>query len=185
MAVKDFVEAFNKYGSDKSGFHTYEFVYDKLFKNRLAVTNILEVGIHHGASLRAWAELFPGAEIIGLDNNPANFFTDQDIISLYVDQAHTWTFDNLKRLFKDKRFDMIVDDGCHYYEETKNTFYNLIPLVKVGGVFVIEDIKEEYLAGWLEIMGSLPEEYTYDVYNMLDKATCYNDNIVIVVKRIK
>jgi cephalosporin hydroxylase len=35
--------------------------------------------------------------------------------------------------------DLVVDDACHMYEETKMSFELLFPLLRPGGIYVIED----------------------------------------------
>ena len=183
MAINDFIEAFTMYGSDKSGFHTYEYVYDNLFEDRSVVSEILEVGIAYGGSARAWKSLFPNAMITGLDNNIDTFFHEDRIVSMFVDQTRGWTFDNFIKIVKDTKYDLIIDDGCHSLNETVLTFRKLLPLLKHGGIFVVEDIREDLLPSWIEIVEELKSHgYKYTLYNMMDKATCYDDNIVITVE---
>jgi len=35
--------------------------------------------------------------------------------------------------------DLVVDDACHAYEETKASFEFLFPLLQPGGIYLIED----------------------------------------------
>lgn len=183
--VKLFKDVFIKYESDKSGYHTYENIYGNLFEDRSTVNNILEVGIHLGASLRAWKELFPNANIIGLENNIERFFTEERITSMYVDQSIIKTFDDFKSVMRGTEFDFIVDDGCHYLQETKDTFKQLLPLLKVGGWFVVEDIREEFEEEWLSIANNLDDRYLYKLSNMNNlNETNGRDNIILSVKRI-
>ena len=37
-------------------------------------------------------------------------------------------------------FDIIIDDGCHRYEETINFYENSIDKLKDNGIYIIEDI---------------------------------------------
>lgn len=51
--------------------HGYDVFYEKLFKgNRTKNLNIMEFGIHQGASLAALSSYFPHANIVGVDRNP-------------------------------------------------------------------------------------------------------------------
>jgi cobalamin biosynthesis Co2+ chelatase CbiK len=181
-----FAETFKKYQSDKTGYHTYERVYSSLFEDRSVVNNVLEVGIHLGSSLRAWRELFPNANIIGLENNTERFFTEERILSMYVDQSIMETFDHFKSVMRGTEFEFIVDDGCHYLQETKDTFKQLLPLLKVGGWFVVEDIREEFEEEWKLIAENLGSSYGHSLINMNDIAeTNGKDNIVFAVRRLK
>lgn len=179
-----FKDTFLKYNSDKSGYHTYEKVYGTLFDNRESVKNILEVGIHMGASLRAWKELFKNANIIGLENNPERFFSEPRIHSMYIDQSIQSTFDDFKNVMRYMQFDFIIDDGCHYLDETILTFKNLLPLLNVNGWFIVEDIREEFLEYWYDIANGLDSNYKWEFHNMNDLSkTNLNDNIIFSVKR--
>lgn len=185
--VSLFKDVFTKYESDKSGYHTYENVYGNLFEDRSAVNNILEVGIHLGASLRAWKELFPNANIIGLENNVERFFTETRIHSMYLDQSIPSTFSNFKSIMRGTQFDFIVDDGCHYKNETIATFWELLPKLNVNGYFIVEDIPEEYLLEWNSICKQLDQDNSFkcEIVNMNHLAKTNNkDNIIFKIKRI-
>lgn len=183
--IEIFAKTFKKYDSDKTGHHTYENVYGTLFKDRTIINNVLEVGVHLGASLRAWKELFPKANIFGLENNIERFFSEERITSMYVDQSIMKTFDDFKSVMRGTEFDFIIDDGCHYLQETKDTFRELLPLLKVGGWFVVEDIREEFEEEWKNILDNLNESYEGILSNMNHiSETNRRDNIVLAVKRI-
>ncbi len=183
--VELFKQVFQKHSSDKTGYHTYEIIYGNLFEDRSLVNNVLEMGIHLGASLRAWKELFPNANIIGLENNIERFFTENRIHSMYVDQSILETFTDFKSVMRGTRFDFIVDDGSHYLQETKNTFYELLPVLELGGWYVIEDIKEEFEQEWKQIASNLPSNYTYSLDNMNDLSeTNGRDNITLSIRRV-
>lgn len=188
VEINIFAKTFKKYETDKTGYHTYENVYLSLFKDRESVKNILEVGIYMGASLRAWKELFPKANIIGLDYNVENFFSEERITSMYIDQLIMQTFSDFKSVMRNTEFDLIIDDGCHGKEETINTFWQLLPKLSINGFFIVEDIREEYLFEWENICKkiNLDESFDCEIINMNDIAkTMYEDNIVFKLKRIK
>lgn len=183
-SIKLFSETFLKYGSDKSGYHTYEMIYSNLFDNTELIQDVLEMGIHLGGSLRAWKDLFPNAKVVGLENNPERFFTEDRITSFYVDQSIEETFNNFINFIDGRMFDFIIDDGSHYLKETKTTFKKLLPILEVGGWFVVEDIKSEFEEEWKSISENLSENYTSYLINMNDlNETRSNDNIVLVVRR--
>jgi demethylmacrocin O-methyltransferase len=180
-----FEDAFKKYNTDKFGYHTYSSVYASLFDKLEDVKDILEMGIHLGASLRAWRDIFPNAKVVGLENNTQRFFTEERITSFYVDQAIDETFENFINFIEGRQFEFIVDDGSHLLRETHNTFVHLLPLLKVDGWFVVEDIKSEYKSIWNDIASSLDDNYIWEIIDMNDLANTNGDNILLVVKRIK
>jgi hypothetical protein len=180
-----FEKTFLEFSSDKSGYHNYHLIYERLFPEVDKISNVLEMGIHLGSSLRAWKKIFSEANIIGLENNIDRFFTEARILSMYVDQSILQTFDNFKSLMRGTEFDFIIDDGSHYLQETKNTFYNLLPSLKVGGWFVIEDIRWDFEQNWADIANNLGSNYKAFLINMTDMVqTTSNDNIVLAIKRI-
>ena len=117
-----FEELFNVLGSDKATRHNYHEIYSALFPYPNEVKSILEIGIYHGGSLRAWESLFPQADILGLDINPDFFFEEGRIKSMFVDQSKLRTFYDVHKATGRKTYDFIVDDGCHEPNETLLTF---------------------------------------------------------------
>ena len=151
--MSELSELILKYGSDKnaSGYTPY---YTKLFKNlRHKEIDLLEIGIgtlqytpsnmhgwksripHYmpGASLRAWRDYFPKARIYGADVNQDCMIEENRIQTFICDS----TSESL-----DMSFDIIIDDGLHTFEAQSKTFSNFYPLLRRGGFYFIEDIRE-------------------------------------------
>lgn len=42
-------------------------------------------------------------------------------------------------------FDIIIDDGGHTMNQQKTSFITLLPLVRSGGLYVIEDLETSYI----------------------------------------
>ena len=187
LAVEHFQRTFLQFESDKAGFHTYELIYSALFPNLIDVRNVLELGIHRGGSLRSWKHLFPNAQIIGLELLAENFLTEERITSVFVDQRRPETFHSFYELFPGKKFNMVVDDGCHELEPSKLTFQKLLPMVALGGYYVLEDIRAEHESEWQGLAEELNVSIGYKavIVNMRDLAeTPMKDNIVMVVKHV-
>ena len=181
---KEMYEALVAADTDKVNYHSYEIIYGKLFEYPEEVSDILEVGIHLGASLRGWTNFFKNANVIGLDNNRDRFITEDRITSMYVDQMDRNSFDLLKELLGDKRFQFIVDDGCHEVNATISTFYDLIPLLKLDGWYIVEDIRKVDVPRWEEVQSSLSDNYKSFLIDLNHVSkTNYEDNIVFAVKR--
>jgi hypothetical protein len=45
-------------------------------------------------------------------------------------------------------FDVIIDDGGHSMNQQITSFTNLLPKVKSGGIYVIEDLLTSYMDGY-------------------------------------
>lgn len=130
-------DLFTQYGSDKNTHHSYGPFYEELLAD-LGVGALLEVGIAGGGSLRAWRDWFPDSTVIvGLDHH-ANPGPIPGVTQVRADSTNRAQVDAALR---DAKFDVIIDDGCHWIPEQKATWENLWHRVRPGGVYVIEDIQ--------------------------------------------
>lgn len=133
---KDVIQAaFEKYGSDKAE-HGYAEVYSMLYRPFHDIKfpkRILEIGVKQGASIRAWKELFPEAEIHGLDLFEEFPKPDIEGVTFHKGSQCDWRI--LERL-RDIKFDLIIDDGSHNARDQWITFFGL---VGYGMTYVIED----------------------------------------------
>jgi hypothetical protein len=155
----------NRNLSDKgNGHHNYTKIYDHLFNFfRHEKLQILEIGIgsvnpsvpsnmgggelgkvyRPGASIRGWLEYFPNAEIYCCD-------IDRDILNFEDNRVHAFFFDQTNELImksvtedgilKDKKFDIIIDDGLHIFPINCEVMKHLLPKLNPGGYYIIEDI---------------------------------------------
>jgi cephalosporin hydroxylase len=138
-------ELAKKYGTDKQlACHGYTKFYEQHFKHlRNEPINLLEIGVHTGASLQMWADYFPNAQIWGIDDgssgdlrrtyeNPRIHFREGS----QVDPAF------LTRVAKEAgNFDIILDDGSHYSNHIVFSFKHLfMPNLKTNGWYVAEDL---------------------------------------------
>lgn len=145
-----------RWGSDKAIFYT-PYYHRILNERRQEVKRVLEFGIGYpetmmstlarigvteyttGASLFMWQEYFPNAEIFALDNNREIFVNEGRIRSFYCDQADEASFQEaIVNVGKD--FDLIVEDGSHILEHQLRTARLLMPLLKPGGIYIMEDV---------------------------------------------
>lgn len=121
--------------------------YDLILEDDFAPLNVLEIGVKNGGSLVLWRELFgPTTKILGLDNNLSQLST------AYLDYALTdWGIQVLAADVSNPEkteqkvaeyaggFDLIVDDGPHTMPEVPYTFGWAWPMLRKGGIYVIED----------------------------------------------
>jgi len=127
-----------KLTTDKEHPHSYGDAYDMLFQDRLnKKNNILEIGIYMGGSIKAWSECFPKSTIYGVDitlqNLKHNFDDDKNVKIIEQD---------INYLEFEEELDIIIDDGSHYIDDVVSAFDFLYPKLKVGGMYVIEDVQE-------------------------------------------
>lgn len=149
----------NTFGTDKGTVvaqgHGYTIVYDMLLAPlRDRDLSICEVGLSRGGpevvggaaardvlsvpSVRMWREFFPRAHITGVDISDCSEF-ETDWFSFV--QADCGVEEELARVAATGRtFDIVVDDGSHAAFHQQLTMLHLFPLVKPGGLYIIEDL---------------------------------------------
>jgi len=110
----------------------------------------LEVGTAYGDSL-VWArKFFPNAKIVGADRIKPTIIPEG--VPFY--QVNQNDPDGLILLGKKEGpFDIIIDDASHQAIETQNTFANLYPYLKTGGMYIIEDWGAGYLPNFPNCIG--------------------------------
>lgn len=129
------------YETDKVRYHSYGPVYNKILTNdfRYRAVSVLEIGVHHGQSLRAWRDIFPYAEINGIDIAPECQMTGTRIRT-YCDDVNTWN--------PQWYYNFIVDDGSHNPKDQLNALFRLWPFLRKDGIYVVEDIFPQFLPVW-------------------------------------
>jgi lipopolysaccharide biosynthesis glycosyltransferase len=132
--------------SDKSSrYHNYAVKYERILSPfRNSFLSILEIGVAQGQSIKMWADYFPKATIYGADISPAS-----KICESYSNRIKFHLLDQrdeaqLKNLEQFSPFDLIIDDGNHYWMEQILTFKTLFPYLKDGGIYIVEDTTTSY-----------------------------------------
>ena len=180
------------YGVDKTPkiLHTYTPAYDKILGEiRVSARLIIEIGIGHpalmapivgtsyraGASLRMWKAYFPCAHIIGCDIRRDIMFQEDRITCRLLDQSDQQSLIGFRDSIMTSA-DLIVDDGSHEREHMMLTFRTLWPLVKVGGYYIIEDVKRVDLADFERLGNSQMDAmlvYSHKGKNDWDSFVCF------------
>lgn len=152
-------------GSDKATIHNYQYIYayvlHKLGPER--PLKLLEIGLgsrdpsimstmgrkaRPGASLRAFRNVLPNAQIYGADFDKKSLFDEERIQTTWVDQMSPQTFSGLDASFRHAKFDIVVDDGLHSPEANLNTLLFALESATPDGWIVIEDIPRRSLSIW-------------------------------------
>ena len=142
--------------SDKGTDHSYIASYETLlapYTNR--PVEFLEIGISYGSCLEMWYEYFyEGSNIYGLDCYDIQKFKDFGTILI----GNSTSKEDRDKLFNQKTFDIIIEDGEHIIGTQIETYKNYFPLLKEGGIYVVEDVQNlesDYNA--FVSMGASPE----------------------------
>jgi len=135
-----------QYKADKSSrYHNYAVKYDKILAPfRESFLSILEIGVAQGQSMRMWADYFTKATIHGADISEASQICESysDRIKFHlIDQSNEAQLKNLEQF---SPFDLIIDDGNHFWKEQILTFNTLFPYVRKGGIYIVEDTTTSY-----------------------------------------
>ena len=135
-----------KYGSDKAAHGFCEF-YESFFAPvRESVRAFLEIGVYYGASMRAWLDYFENAKVYGIDDarwqRGWNFGTDRAEVAL-ADQGSRIDLAAVLETVCSV-FDIVLDDGSHKMWDQQVSLARLLPAVRPGGYYVVEDLQSSF-----------------------------------------
>lgn len=135
-SVFPFTDDVSKYKTDKI-YHNLLPFYEQKFKYvREKEVKLLEIGCLGYESIKYWLDYFPNGKIYGIDINNGSF-THERFQFFQANQRDRARLGEIAETIGE--LDIVVDDGAHTYDETKNVFESFWPKVKSGGCFVIED----------------------------------------------
>ena len=107
---------------------------------------ILEIGMFEGGSLVYFDKLFEPDVLVGIDlrRQPIEALeqyrsTRPHIKTYYGRSQNSPHTRGAAQSNFPNGIDLVVDDASHLYAETLETFENIFPLVRPGGLYVIED----------------------------------------------
>jgi hypothetical protein len=138
---KSLQEVYEKYQhpggwGDKGTLHSYIDIYEE-HMNKKTNIDILEIGVCQGHSIKMWQEYFVDSNVYGVDITLKNV-TFENLDNVYVCDATSEQ--QINEIFKDKKFDYIVDDGSHVIQHQLISFDILWHRIKPGGKYFIEDV---------------------------------------------
>ena len=103
--------------------------------------SILEIGVKGGGSTAFWKALFPAASVVGVDINVRRWLTPEPsadgVVYLQGDQTDAARLEEIAVRYGP--FDVVIDDGSHVTDHQAGTLRCLLPHVRPGGAYVIED----------------------------------------------
>jgi glycosyltransferase involved in cell wall biosynthesis len=192
-----------EYGSDKgsedimNSRHNYTLIYNELFKNLFDKNiNIFELGIgttnpniisymdskyKSGASLKTWSKIFPNANIYGADIDKTILFNEDRIKTYYCDERD---LKSIKSIWEniDVKFDIIIDDGIHEFNDNIRFFENSIHKLNHNGYYIIEDIHHYDLLNFRNKIKELKVKYPNLQFQLLCVPNKnYNDNTLLII----
>lgn len=208
-------DLFKRYGTDKYS-HGYQAFYEEAFGDRREEPLlILEIGTQEGHSTSAFLDYFPNAHIVCLDSfeRPITVELDNPRLSYLKANALAPNLHSLvKDVIGDKQFDLIIEDAVKDAAMVRRTMKMLLPLLKAGGMWVLEDQvlfsgpvdwditqvnmtspQDAYLKDVLQRTASLTElldyaqtfGYDVNIYDYRNPLENKNNSILAVIKKPK
>ena len=126
--------------------------YERFFSSRdFRCEHLLELGLWDGGSLVFWHEILAPKKSVGLDLNARSdgayfrrYVSERglsDRVKTFwgVNQADSARLRELVRTQLDGRLDLVFDDASHLFHPTLSSLQTLLPLLRPGGLYVIED----------------------------------------------
>jgi len=143
--------------TDKGAIHDYLWVYDELFMPyRDKDINIFEVGYQNGGSCKLWTDYFYKAKIKFIDLCPWKLSDGErqerkryKLIDYYISPESsraTMEFMDAGKLtqkyFIDFPPDIAIDDGSHLISDQIHFIKTVYPILRYGGLLIVEDIQD-------------------------------------------
>ena len=141
-------ELMAKYGSDK-GAHGFCEFYEGYFRPRREdVKTFLEIGVYMGASMRAWLEYFPNAQIMGIDDGRWRKNWQFDSRRTHIWLADQGCREHLRNVLDDidVPLDVVLDDGGHTMWGQQVSLALMLKAVRPGGLYVLEDLHSSFIS---------------------------------------
>ena len=199
MKLKEIVEKYNL-TTDKGTTHCYidNFYEDAFSKYKEKEISLLELGVNNGDSLKLWKEYFTNSiAIVGVEYLASlvrDEFKNIEGVTIHFENAY-----NKNITSKLQQFDIIVDDCAHYVDSQIEALDIYLPLLKEGGIYVIEDIDgsmsdERHLRGerpsydefkkmFVDYMESNKGLYkSYEWLDLRDVKNRPDDNLLVIKK---
>jgi predicted O-methyltransferase YrrM len=145
------------YDSSRSALDRFVLLKDRGMLEALAaraqepVERIVELGIFKGGSIALYSEMFQPKTLVGVELHQHRVPALDEYVSRssLEDRIHLFYGTSqsdrgrieaiLEECFGDEPLDLVVDDGSHRYSHTKASLNLLLPRMRPGGLYVIED----------------------------------------------
>jgi len=168
--MKRLTEVGLRTGADKAVDHLFTEVYDDIF-SQYESPRILEIGVHHGASINMYLEYFKNPYVVGMD------------IEQKIELDPRWKFvlgdqtnpTDLDKCVEEQPFDIILDDGGHTMRQQQITLGHLFKHVKSGGYYILEDL---HTSAYPEYIEAGTEYTTYEMIKQLQAGNTYFSNYI-------
>lgn len=174
--IKKYASTLTDQGTDKGTTHSYVDIYTELFKTIKDDSIILtEIGVSGGFSIQVWLEYFQKATIyaIDIDWSVCKFLEWPDrVVKLNHDATKPSILEHVPVS------DIIIDDGSHAVSDQISSFNILYPLLKKGGMYIIEDVNA--IDTLIDAISKTTSNYK--VYDLRHLKYRHDDVLVVIYK---
>jgi hypothetical protein len=124
--------------------HYFDIYHRHLSRFRGRDVHVLEIGVYSGGSLDMWREYFgSAAHIYGVDIEPACKSYEDSVTKVFVgDQADRQFWERFRK--EVPVLDVVIDDGGHMPEQQIASLEELLPHLRLGGVYICEDVTQVF-----------------------------------------
>jgi hypothetical protein len=139
-------------GGDRMLHNGYGPVYARYLERFLDNRSIrlAEFGILKGTGLAIWCDLFPDAQVFGLDIDPSHFEANRADLArrgafkANLPEVHEYdqlveSNEKLSHILRGQSLDIVIDDGLHSVEAIVKTWRSVKPHLSSTFVYFIED----------------------------------------------
>jgi len=180
--MKTLQEVYEKYadwtGGDKGTNHSYIEVYEKEMSKTKNIS-LLEIGVQFGHSIKMWQEYFEDSWIGGIDINLQYLSFDK------LENVHLCSGTDEKeinRIFKNKKFDYVIDDASHTLQDQISSFDIFYPKLKQGGKYFIEDIANDNNLRKIKDHLNKQNINSFKTYDLRYVKNRFDDIMIVVTK---
>lgn len=182
------IEIANNERTDKNTVHSYLPLYQTLLQGKKeSATNVLEVGIFKGGSIKLWKDFFQHAvvhavDIMNMDDVWDELKVTNNIVLHTSCDAYDETFFKTHFLDKGLKFDFMLDDGPHTLESMKQFIKLYSQVMTDDGILIIEDVQSW---DWIEILkNEVPENLKpfIQTYDLRPNKNRYDDIVFSINK---
>lgn len=172
--------------TDKNTVHSYLPLYQKILENkRYTSSNILEVGIGGGGSIKLWSDFFVNSTVYGLDIMPMDHVwselkNNSRIVIHASTDAYNPNFFNSH--FRGMKFDFMLDDGPHSLESMKKFILLYSQVMADDGILIVEDVQSW---DWIKLLKEVVPDHLkrfIRVYDLRSNKHRYDDIVFTIDK---
>lgn len=192
--------------NEKSQIHKWVHYFDIYHRHfarfRFKPVVVLEFGVSHGGSSQMWRNYFGRrARLYGVDINPRCKDFEERGFKVFIGDQEDRDF--LRSIVAEVGpIDVVIEDGGHTMGQQIATFEEVYPAVKLGGVFLIEDLHTSYrpnygggyrrpgtfieyaknLVDQLNAWHSMEPEFAVDEFTRTTRSVHFYDSIIVFEK---